>query len=300
MERTERSREMVKKKKARFAALADTAVAAKRRRVVEPVACAVDVAGVENSSSSSESEVSPSEFSLSSSEYSSSDYDRADIESPNEYVVCRTCDIYDLIEQVNAASACTVTEGCDGKLVPSRVRTVGLGGDCQVAFACNGGDSRRICTEAALASSSSRRYLTSLALQVCSIIGGLGFAGYTGIFSQCMVMETVGQKPFVDVVKVLYPHVVELLDEQICMALDEMCKLPDEVLGSLKNAVTTSDGCWLTRGSFSKNGMVTIRNFCNNSLLARKREEHQRLLMNLCARAHPKAWRGIFISAVNI
>ena len=139
-----------------------------------------------------------------------------------------------------------------------------------MSLACNGCDSRRICTEAALASSSSRRYLTSLALQVSSIIGGVGFPGYTRIFSQCMVMATVGQQPFADVVKVLYPHVVELLDEQICMALDGMCKLPDEVLGSLKNAVTTSDGCWLTRGSFSKNGTVTIRNFCNNSLLARK------------------------------
>ena len=118
--------------------------------------------------------------------------------------------------------------------------------------------------------SSSRCYLTSLAVQVSSIIGGLGFAGFSRIFSQCVGMATVGQKPFADVVKVLYPHVVELLDEQICMALDEMCKLPDEVLGGLKNAVTTSDGCWLTRGSFSKNETVRIRNFCINTLLARK------------------------------
>ena len=66
MERTERARVVVKKKKARLAALAEAAAAAKRRRVVEPVACAVDVAGVENSSSSSEGEVSSSEFSLSS------------------------------------------------------------------------------------------------------------------------------------------------------------------------------------------------------------------------------------------
>ena len=54
MERTERARVVAKKKKARFAALAEAAAAAKRRRVVEPVACAVDVAGVENASSSSE------------------------------------------------------------------------------------------------------------------------------------------------------------------------------------------------------------------------------------------------------
>ena len=269
MERTERARVVANKKKARFVALAE-ASAAKRRRVVEPVACAVDVADVETSSSSSEGEVSSSDFSLSSSEYSSSDNERADIEFPNKYVVCRTCDIYDLIEQVNATSACTQTEGCEGKLVPSRVRTVGLGGGCQLSFSCNGCNSRRICTEAALASSSSRRYLTSLAVQVSSIIGGVGFAGYTRIFSQCMGMSTVGPKPFADVVKVLYPHVVELVDEQISMALDEMCKLQDEDLGSLKNAVTTSDGCWLTRGSFSKNGTVTVRNFCNNSLLARK------------------------------
>ena len=47
MERTERARVVVKKKKARFAALVEAAAVAKRRRVVEPVACAVDVAGVE-------------------------------------------------------------------------------------------------------------------------------------------------------------------------------------------------------------------------------------------------------------
>ena len=149
------------------------------------------------------------------------------------------------------------------------MRSVGLGGDCQV-IVCNGCHSRRISTEAALVSSGSRRYLVSLALQVSSIVGDLGVTGCNRIFSQCVGMATVGPKPFAEVAKLLYPAVVELLDEQICMALDEMSKLPDEELGSLQYAVTASDGCWLTRGSFSKNGTVTIRNFTNNSLLARK------------------------------
>ena len=152
---------------------------------------------------------------------------------------------------------------------PSSVRTDGLGGACIMTFVCNGCKSRRVKTEAALASKESRRYLASLALQVASVIGGLGYAGYRRIFGQCLGMATVGEKSFADVVKLMYPAVSSLLNEQICIALDEMAQLPDDELGSLTNAVTTSDGCWLTRGSFSKNGTVTFRNFLSNSLLSR-------------------------------
>ncbi|XP_070537915.1 uncharacterized protein [Ptychodera flava] len=46
-----------------------------------------------------------------------------------------------------------------------------------------------------------------------------------------------------------------------------MKTLPQTQIGSWQQAVTTSDGAWLTRGSFSKNFTFTVRNFMNNSLL---------------------------------
>ena len=39
------------------------------------------------------------------------------------------------------------------------------------------------------------------------------------------------------------------------------------MVGSWEWAITTSDGCWLTRGKFSQNCSFTIRNYMNNSLL---------------------------------
>ena len=39
-------------------------------------------------------------------------------------------------------------------------------------------------------------------------------------------------------------------------------------MGSKVKAVTTADGCWLTRGAFSKNATVHVRNYCTNEALA--------------------------------
>lgn len=39
------------------------------------------------------------------------------------------------------------------------------------------------------------------------------------------------------------------------------------VLGSWKKAVVTSDGVWHTRGHFSKNGSVIIKNYLTGGLL---------------------------------
>ena len=50
-------------------------------------------------------------------------------------------------------------------------------------------------------------------------------------------------------------------------AREDMYKLGSDQLGSYHRAVTTGDGTWLTRGSFSQNHTYTLRNYMNNALL---------------------------------
>ena len=51
------------------------------------------------------------------------------------------------------------------------------------------------------------------------------------------------------------------------MCDEAMYKLGSDKLGSYHRAVTTGDGTWLTRGSFSQNYTYTLRNYMNNALL---------------------------------
>ena len=50
-------------------------------------------------------------------------------------------------------------------------------------------------------------------------------------------------------------------------AKEEMKAMVAEELGSWKNAVTTADGCWLTRGHFSQNFTSIIKNYQKNTIL---------------------------------
>lgn len=50
-------------------------------------------------------------------------------------------------------------------------------------------------------------------------------------------------------------------------AKEEMKAMGTEELGSWKNAVSTADGCWLTRGPFSQNFTFIVKNYQNNSNL---------------------------------
>ena len=46
-----------------------------------------------------------------------------------------------------------------------------------------------------------------------------------------------------------------------------MKALPADEQGSWENAVTTADGCWLTRGHFSQNCTFIIKNYLTNTIL---------------------------------
>ena len=107
----------------------------------------------------------------------------------------------------------------------------------------------------------------SIALRLAALLAGIGYAGYHNLFSRYLGMPIVSDKYFYHVVEMAFPHVQDILDEICEEAKNEMKELPSSELGSWKQAVTTSDGCWQIRGFFSQNSTFVIRNYLTGALL---------------------------------
>ena len=98
----------------------------------------------------------------------------------------------------------------------------------------------------------SRRTRIALALQVATVISGGGYAMYQRVFGQCLGMHIGSCSSFAGIIYLLHPHVEEMLMDQIDLALQDMASMDQQKIGSKANAVNSADGCWLTRGAFSK------------------------------------------------
>lgn len=87
-----------------------------------------------------------------------------------------------------------------------------------------------------------------LALGLCFLIWRHGYPSYHKIFEKLgLGIHTLTYNHFNKIFKLAHPCVKAVLDEICEMGKSEMkVKTPPE-LGSWKNAVTTSDGCWLIR-----------------------------------------------------
>ena len=68
-------------------------------------------------------------------------------------------------------------------------------------------------------------------------------------------------------IKLVFPHVSDMLEKMGTEAIAEMKALPPEEIGSIRRAIVTGDGTWLTRGHFSKNHTYTIHNYMTGALL---------------------------------
>ena len=113
----------------------------------------------------------------------------------------------------------------------------------------------------------SRRTVVGLALSVAFLISGHGFAKFDRTLRQCLGVSCVSKNAYYDVIKLVYPHVKDILDEMCDEEKDRMVDLDDEELGSWNRAVVTSDGVWHTRGHFSKNRSFIVTNYLNGGLL---------------------------------
>ena len=180
--------------------------------------------------------------------------------------VCLTSQVASFIDQMNQNMSCR-TQGCNGTFVPIRAISEGLGGAIKIVIACNGCKIRTLTFDSSPLVESSRRTMVGLALQVAFYASGCTHMQYYRTLRQFLGVSAVTCKPYYDMIKLIYPCVLDMIQEMCDEAREDMYKLGSANLGSYHRAVTTGDGTWLTRGFFSQNHTFTLRNYMNNSLL---------------------------------
>ena len=174
--------------------------------------------------------------------------------------------LFSLIDSINEQSVCS-TPGCGGVLKHISMTLVGLGGDIEVQVDCSGCDRRRVTYPASASHEQMKQHTLSLSLQVACIAAGLSYAQYEQVFGSGLGVKCVTSKTFFRTVKQLFSPTNGLLQQQCNLAKAEMkSKDPDE-LGSWQRAVTVADGAWLTRGHFSQNFTLHVRNYLNGAIL---------------------------------
>ena len=108
------------------------------------------------------------------------------------------------------------------------------------------------------------------AVQVAFIASGCTHATYSKALCHNLGIQAVGAESFQRTIRMMYPCVKEMVDIVCEEAITAMKKMDQNDLGSWSRAVTTADGCWMTRGHFSKNFTFTVRNYLTGALLFRK------------------------------
>ena len=141
--------------------------------------------------------------------------------------MCLSLQVSAFLDQVNAKMACR-TPGCNGMYVPVRVVCEGLGGGLKVEIACNGCKIRRITFDSSPMVKSPRRTIVSLALQVAFYASGCTHAQYYRILKQSLGVQAVTCKPFYEMIKLVFPHVDEMVDDMCIEATADMAALPPE------------------------------------------------------------------------
>ena len=153
-----------------------------------------------------------------------------------------------------------------GMLVAARVESTGLGGSMNILFVCNNCKLRKANFQGSALVESSKRTVIGLALAVAFLITGHDFIKFNRTLKQCLGISALSKNRHC-VMKTTYPVIADILNEMCEEEKERMRHLPKEELGSWNRAVVTSDAVWQTRGQFSTNGSLIIKNDLSGGLL---------------------------------
>ena len=161
------------------------------------------------------------------------------------------------IQQLNSIRCCS-TRGCTGVLIPSTIKSIGLGGAVSIFFTCNGCFLHHAHFESSVQYEGTSE--VSIAVQVAFMVAGCTHANYYRALKQALGMDTVSPDTFMSTIVRMYPVVKQMVDEMCKEAKNDMKSMDQTQLGSWSRAVTSADGTWMTRGFHSKNATFSVRN----------------------------------------
>ena len=186
------------------------------------------------------------------------------------------------VETINSVRCC-VTPGCNGILVPVSLQSKGLGGTVNISYVCNGCGISKVFFEGSLKNESLNTTEVGASIQVAFIISGCLYATYCKVLKLSLGLDSVCFSTFYSTIERMYPVVKQMVDEMCEEAKEEMKTMDEHTLGSWKQAVTSADAAWMTRGQHSKNGTFSVRNYYNGALLYYK---------HLCQRGRDNIVKG--------
>ena len=169
-----------------------------------------------------------------------------------------------MIKDINNTSGCK-TINCHGIITPCKVSTKGKGCGISVMWSCSGCSLHNVSFDTTLIEGSRTVIGTSMA--VAFVVSGLTFANYEHCLSIGRGMDTLNKNIFYDTIKLIYPVVKAIRDEQCELAKTQMKAIPDATIGSRSRVVTSSDGVWMTRGYFSQKFSFTVWDYLGKNLL---------------------------------
>ena len=185
---------------------------------------------------------------------------------PKKLFVGSLTEVDTFIKMMNDIRCC-VTPGCKGQLVPLSFDTKGLGGAVKIYYGCDGCDISTLCFESSLKSELLTSSEIGAAIQVGFIVSGCMHATYCKVLKLSLGLDAVCMDTVYSTITRMYPVVKEMVDEMCEEAKEEMKTMDEHTLGSWKQAVTSADAAWMTRGYHSKNGTFSVRNYYNGALL---------------------------------
>ena len=100
-----------------------------------------------------------------------------------------------------------------GVLVPSKLEPHGTGGTLNVIFSCNGCHNRIINFQSSAMVEGSKRTVVGLALTVAFFITGNSYAKFSRTLRQCLGISCISKNQYYEVIKLVYPHITDILDE---------------------------------------------------------------------------------------
>ena len=187
-----------------------------------------------------------------------------DVPMPNKVAFVELKQLDSFVQQMNACRRCA-TPGCSGDLVPSSVKTSGLGGAVSITYSCDGCLAHHIPFESSLKCEGTTKI--GVAVQVAFIVAGCTHATYCRALRYTLGIDTVCADTFMSTIVKMYPVVKQLVDEMCEEAKADMKNMDQSQLGSWSRGVTSADGTWMTRGHHSKNATFSIRNYLNGAIL---------------------------------
>ena len=167
------------------------------------------------------------------------------------------------VETINSVRCC-VTPGCKGILVPLSLQNKGLGGTVNVSYVCNGCGISQVFFEGSLKSKSLNTSEVGASIQVAF---RCLYATYRKVLKLSLGLDNVDFSAFYSTMKRMYPVVKQMVDEMCEEAKEEMKTMDELTLRSWKQAVTSANAAWMTRGRHSKNVPFSVRNYTNGLLL---------------------------------